>query len=83
MVQLQPKLLTAREFIDHFGNDSQYELIDRERIDLKPGHRNRLSPGFNCLRPNPTESGRESELIESSVFPNLRLTASPIFAAGQ
>jgi Uma2 family endonuclease len=36
MVQLQPRLLTIREFIDHFGDNSQYELIDGELIDLEP-----------------------------------------------
>jgi Uma2 family endonuclease len=36
MVQLQPKLLTAREFIDQYGDNPQYELIDGELIDLEP-----------------------------------------------
>ncbi len=46
MVQLQPKLLTVREFIDHFGNDSQYELIDRELIDLEPTGRHEQVAAF-------------------------------------
>lgn len=36
MVQLQPKLLTARDFIEHYGDNTQYELIDGELIDLEP-----------------------------------------------
>jgi Uma2 family endonuclease len=36
MVQLQPKLLTVREFIDRFGDNPHYELIDGELIDLEP-----------------------------------------------
>ena len=36
MVQLQPKLLTARDFIEHYGDNAQYELIDGELIDLEP-----------------------------------------------
>jgi Uma2 family endonuclease len=36
MVQLQSKLLTAHEFIDQFGDEPQYELIDGELIDLEP-----------------------------------------------
>lgn len=36
MVQLQPKLLTTRDFIEHYGDNTQYELIDGELIDLEP-----------------------------------------------
>ncbi len=36
MVQLQPQLLTARDFIDRYGDNSQYELIDGELVDLEP-----------------------------------------------
>lgn len=36
MVQLQPQLLTTRDFIDCYGDDPQYELIDGERTDLEP-----------------------------------------------
>ena len=36
MVQLQPKLLTVRDFIDHYGDNPQYELIDGELTDLEP-----------------------------------------------
>ncbi|WP_080811579.1 Uma2 family endonuclease [Halomicronema hongdechloris] len=36
MVQLQPKLLTAPDFIEHYGDDVRYELIDGELIDLEP-----------------------------------------------
>lgn len=36
MVQLQPKLLTADDFIEHYGDNSQYELIDGELTDLEP-----------------------------------------------
>lgn len=36
MVQLQPKLLTTRDFIDRYGDNPQYELIDGELIDLEP-----------------------------------------------
>jgi Uma2 family endonuclease len=35
MVQLQPKLLSIREFIDRYGDNPQYELIDGELIDLE------------------------------------------------
>lgn len=35
-VQLQPKLLTVRDFIDHYGDNPQYELIDGELTDLEP-----------------------------------------------
>jgi Uma2 family endonuclease len=35
MVQLQPKLLTIHEFIDHFSDNPQYELIDGELIDVE------------------------------------------------
>jgi Uma2 family endonuclease len=36
MVQLQPKLLTAHDFIEHYGDNAQYELIDGELINLEP-----------------------------------------------
>ena len=36
MVQLQPALLNVRDFIDRYGDDSRYELIDGELIDLEP-----------------------------------------------
>lgn len=36
MIQLLPKLLTLRDFIEHYGDNSQYELIDGELIDLEP-----------------------------------------------
>ncbi|MEM6445813.1 MAG: Uma2 family endonuclease, partial [Cyanobacteria bacterium P01_D01_bin.123] len=36
MVQLQPQLLTARDFIDRYGDDARYEAIDGELIDLEP-----------------------------------------------
>ncbi|MCG8362935.1 MAG: Uma2 family endonuclease [Pseudanabaenales cyanobacterium] len=36
MVQLQPKLLNTRDFIEHYGDNPQYELIDGELIDLEP-----------------------------------------------
>lgn len=36
MVHLQPKLLTARDFIDHYGDNPQYELIDEELTDVEP-----------------------------------------------
>ena len=36
MVQLQPKLLTVRDFIDRYGDKPQYELIDGELFDLEP-----------------------------------------------
>ena len=36
MVQLQSKLLTARDFIDRYGDNPQYELIDGALTDLEP-----------------------------------------------
>ncbi|MGB3135935.1 MAG: hypothetical protein WBG38_06880 [Nodosilinea sp.] len=33
MVQLQPKLLTTRDFIDRYGDNPQHELVDGELID--------------------------------------------------
>ncbi|MEM8604377.1 MAG: Uma2 family endonuclease, partial [Cyanobacteria bacterium P01_H01_bin.121] len=36
MVQLQPKLFTVRDFIEHYGDNPQYELIDGELINLEP-----------------------------------------------
>lgn len=36
MVQLQPKLFTSNDFIEHYGDNAQYELIDGEVIDLEP-----------------------------------------------
>lgn len=36
MVQLQPKLLTARDFIDHYGDNPQYELINGKLTALEP-----------------------------------------------
>jgi hypothetical protein len=36
MVHLQPKLLTVRDFIDHYGDTPQYELIDGELTALEP-----------------------------------------------
>jgi hypothetical protein len=35
-VQLQPKLQTVRDFIDHYGDNPQYELIDGELTDVEP-----------------------------------------------
>ena len=46
MVQLQPKLLTARDFIEHYGDNSQYELIDGELIDLEPTGLHEQVAGF-------------------------------------
>ncbi|HIK46845.1 MAG TPA: Uma2 family endonuclease [Leptolyngbyaceae cyanobacterium M65_K2018_010] len=36
MVQLQPQILTVRDFIDRYGDNPQYELIDGELFDLEP-----------------------------------------------
>lgn len=36
MVQSAPKLLTVDEFINHYGDDDRYELIDGELIDMEP-----------------------------------------------
>jgi Uma2 family endonuclease len=36
MVQLLPKLLSLREFIDHYGDSDRHELIDGELIDMEP-----------------------------------------------
>lgn len=36
MVQLQPQLLSAAAFIERYGDNAQYELIDGELIDLEP-----------------------------------------------
>ncbi|NJL84473.1 MAG: Uma2 family endonuclease [Chloroflexaceae bacterium] len=36
MVQRQPQVWTARDFIDRDGDNPQYELIDGERINLEP-----------------------------------------------
>ncbi|MCL1472390.1 Uma2 family endonuclease [Argonema antarcticum] len=36
MVQSPPKLITVDEFITHYGNNSRYELIDGELIDMEP-----------------------------------------------
>ena len=36
MVQLRPQLLTVRDFIDRYGDDARYEVIDGELIDLEP-----------------------------------------------
>jgi Uma2 family endonuclease len=36
MVQLQPKLFAVKDFIEHYGDNSRYELIDGELIDLEP-----------------------------------------------
>ncbi|MBD2426912.1 Uma2 family endonuclease [Phormidium sp. FACHB-1136] len=36
MVQLQPKLLTVRDFIDHYGDNPQYELIGGELTNVEP-----------------------------------------------
>lgn len=46
MVQLQPRLLTTREFIDHYGENSQYKLIDGELIDLEPTGKHEEVAGF-------------------------------------
>jgi len=36
VVQSAPKLLTVDEFINHYGDDDRYELIDGELIDMEP-----------------------------------------------
>nr|WP_275994087.1 Uma2 family endonuclease [Argonema antarcticum] len=36
IVQSPPKLITVDEFITHYGNNSRYELIDGELIDMEP-----------------------------------------------
>ncbi|AFZ22029.1 Uma2 family endonuclease [Allocoleopsis franciscana] len=36
MVQLAPQLLTVDEFINRYGDDERYELIDGELIDMEP-----------------------------------------------
>lgn len=36
MVQVRPKLLTVEDFIISHGDDSRYELIDGELIDMEP-----------------------------------------------
>jgi Uma2 family endonuclease len=46
MVQLQPKLLTTREFIDHYGDRPQHELIDGELVDLEPTGKHEEVAGF-------------------------------------
>ncbi|MEM6256632.1 MAG: Uma2 family endonuclease [Cyanobacteria bacterium P01_D01_bin.156] len=36
MVQATPQLITVADFIARFGDDSRYELIDGELIDMEP-----------------------------------------------
>lgn len=36
MVQSRPKLLTVDEFITHYGDNENYELIDGELINMEP-----------------------------------------------
>ena len=36
MIQANPKLLTADEFISQYGDQDRYELIDGELVDLEP-----------------------------------------------
>lgn len=36
MVQSALKLITANEFITHYGDSDRYELIDGELIEMKP-----------------------------------------------
>jgi Uma2 family endonuclease len=36
MTQTGSKILTVNEFIDQYGDDSRYELIDGELIDMEP-----------------------------------------------
>lgn len=36
MVQLAPQLLTVDEFINRYGDDERYELIDGELINMEP-----------------------------------------------
>lgn len=36
MIQANPKLLNFNEFIAQYGDQDQYELIDRELIDVEP-----------------------------------------------
>jgi Uma2 family endonuclease len=36
MIQIPSKLLTIEDFISQYGDDSRYELIDGELIDLEP-----------------------------------------------
>ena len=36
MVQLQPQLFSVPDFVEHHGDNSRYELIDGELIDLEP-----------------------------------------------
>lgn len=36
MVQTKPQLLTVEDFIARYGDDSRYELIDGELIDMEP-----------------------------------------------
>ena len=36
MVQTTPKLITVADFIDRYGDDSRYELIDGELIEMEP-----------------------------------------------
>jgi len=36
MVQILPKPLTVREFIDRYGDSDRYELIDGELIEMEP-----------------------------------------------
>ncbi|NCJ05378.1 Uma2 family endonuclease [Synechococcales cyanobacterium C] len=46
MVQLRPKHLTIRDFIDDYGDNPQYELIDGEPIDLEPTGQHEEVAGF-------------------------------------
>ncbi|NET62008.1 MAG: hypothetical protein F6K47_39580 [Symploca sp. SIO2E6] len=36
MVQLLPQQLTISEFIEHYGDNDCYELIDGELIEMEP-----------------------------------------------
>lgn len=46
MVQLKPALLNVRDFIDRYGDNSRYELIDGELVDLEPTGRHEEVAGF-------------------------------------
>ena len=78
MVQTIPELITTTDFVDRYGDESRYELIDGELIEMEPTGPHEEIAAFVGRKLN-VEIDRQ----DAAYFIGLALTAAQIFDAAK
>lgn len=63
MVRVHSQLLTVREFVDRYGDTTEYELIDGELIDLEPTGIHEQVAGFLGRKLNVAIDGQNAPYL--------------------